>query len=357
MRQNWDIPLFETFRFKKRNVPIFFLCVACLVACAPAGPRSHEYAGFAMGTTWSVKVIAPPLDPEAKSTVEETIVAELNRVDERMSHYRPDSELSRFNRSGGTTPFPMSSQTLEVIVGALETGDATGGALDVTVGPLVDVWGFGPPVQPVEPPSESTIETLLRSTGQEHLQVDLEAGALRKDSPEVRIDLSSIAKGYSVDRIAEALDGLGYTRYLVEVGGELRVRGTNETGRPWRLAVERPQDEGRAVHRVVSLSEGSMATSGDYRNWYEADGRRVSHILDPRTGRPIEHRLASVSVVEPRCLRADALATALYVLGPDEGYAWAIEHDLAALFLVREEDGSFTQKTTPAFEALLSPDG
>jgi thiamine biosynthesis lipoprotein len=308
---------------------------------------------MAMGTTWSVKIVATSLDAGRQQALETAIVAELDFVNERMSHYLDTSELSRFNDAADGEPVPVSAELLDVLERALAIGELTGGALDVTVGPLVDAWGFGPPGQPPEPPSDAEILRLLAATGPEHVTLDRDTSTLQKAVPGLQLDLSAIAKGYAVDRVAEALTAEGLDRFLVEIGGELRAQGTNETGQPWQLAVERPRTEGRSVHRIVPLTGGSLATSGDYRNYYEVEGRRISHILDPRTGRPLSHRLASVSVVEPLCVRADALATALMVLGPEEGYRLAEELNLAALFLVRNEDGAFTELSTAPFQAVL----
>jgi thiamine biosynthesis lipoprotein len=334
-----------------RNASLL-LAVAVLTACAPAGPTGHEFHGLAMGTTWMVKVVSDPLDEARSSAIENAVLEDLDAINSLMSHYLSRSELSRFNDRTATTPVPVSPEMLEVFRQALEIGELTGGALDVTVGPLVDAWGFGPPGRATEPPADEEIARLLEATGHEHLEIDAENGTLRKTEPGLQCNLSSIAKGYTVDRIARSLQEIGLTDFMVEVGGEIRVLGLNEERGFWRLAVERPQSEGRAVHRVVELTEGAMATSGDYRNWYEVEGRRVSHILDPRTGRPIEHRLASVTVVDDTCTRADALATALFVLGPENGFALAEESDLAALFLVRLEDGTFRESATTRFTEL-----
>lgn len=337
----------------RRASTLVALC-ALAAACRSGepGPRSFEFAGATMGTTYTVKVVADELSEPRRAALDGAIVGELDRVVRLMSHYEEASELSRFNRHEGTDPFPISPETAEVFRWALEIGRETGGALDVTVGPLVDAWGFGPPGQPAEPPDEATLRRLLEATGNGQLTLDLEAPSLAKAGPEIRCDLSAVAKGYAVDRIADRLVAMGYERFLVEVGGELRVEGRNESGEPWQLAVERPQESGRSVFRMVPMLSGAMATSGDYRNYQEIDGERVSHIIDPRTGHPVGHRLASVSVIDPLCVRADGFATALLVLGPDEGFRLAEELDLPALFLVRQEDGSFRQRATLRFEEL-----
>jgi thiamine biosynthesis lipoprotein len=305
-----------------------------------------------MGTTYTVKVVAENLSPERQTEVEKRIHSELDEVNAKMSHYRPDSELSRFNQSRDTTPFPVSKETLEVFREALEIAEMTEGAFDITVGPLVDAWGFGPDGRPECIPSEDEIARLRVKVGYEKLEADLEALTLQKSEPEIQCDLSAIAKGYAVDQVADALDEIGISDYMAEVGGEVRTRGLNEKSQTWRIGIERPVSGKRMLQQVIAVSGGAVATSGDYRNYFEVDGVRYSHMIDPRTGCPITHRLASVCIVEERCARADALATALMVLGPDEGYRLAVEHDLAVLFMVRDDEEGFREVATPAFERL-----
>lgn len=330
--------------------PMAALLVAAVAAsCGQGGVQPWEFQGLTMGTTYSVQVVTERMPADRRAAVESAIVEELELVNRLMSHYMEDSEVSRFNRSDSLEPFPVAPETAEVFAEALAIGAETAGALDVTVGPLVDAWGFGPPGQQASPPDEDDLARLLAASGNRHLHVAKDPPTLRKDVPGLRCDLSSIAKGYAVDRIADALEMLGLARYLVEVGGEVRVRGASGTGDPWRVAVERPDAHGRAIQRVVALTEGGVATSGDYRNWYEVDGERVSHILDPRSGRPIRHRLASVTVIAERCSRADGLATALTVLGPDEGFRVAGELGIAAYFLARTADGTFEEQMTSRF--------
>ena len=305
-----------------------------------------------MGTQFSVKVLVDDGDPSGDEAVLQALVErELALVDDRMSHYRADSELSRFNRHEATTPFEVSAATFEVLTEARRIAELTGGAFDITVGPLVEVWGFGAS-SPETPPSDAEVDTLRQGLGFDRLRLDADAFTVQKDAVRVAIDLSAIAKGYGVDRVADALESAGVNRYMVEVGGEVRTAGLNEAGEPWRIAVEHPDPRAAAFHRVLPLSGWAMATSGDYRNFYEWEGRRISHTIDPRTGRPVEHALASVTVVADRCMSADGLATALSVLGPDEGLRFATAHDIAALLLVRTPDG-FEERVTPAFRRFL----
>jgi thiamine biosynthesis lipoprotein len=310
------------------------------------------FQGAKMGTTWTVR-LAGPLDAAAATAVEAAIEDRLERVDAAMSTWREDSELSALNRHRATTPFALSADTAAVLAEALRVGDITGGAFDVTVGPLVNAWGFGS--RPVAgEPGEDELRRLAAVTGLDKVRLDPGAGSLAKRAPEVEIDLSGIAKGYSVDRIAEALEGLGHRRYMVEVGGEVRARGRNAADEAWRIGIERPDGGGGGLQRIVPLADAALATSGDYRNFRVVDGQRLTHILDPRRGRPIHHRLASVTVVHPSCTTADALATGLMVLGPEEALALAAQRDLAVLLLVRDGEGGFEERASPAFERVMA---
>ncbi|HSF13974.1 MAG TPA: FAD:protein FMN transferase [Vicinamibacteria bacterium] len=306
-----------------------------------------------MGTTYTV-VVAAELSPGERSELERVIRTPLDKVDAAMSNYRDDSELSRFNRAPPSEPFPSSAEILEVVSEAIAVSEMTGGAFDVTVAPLVRLWGFGPLADRDRLPTDEEIAVAMSRVGYRHLVVDRAAGTLAKDLGGVECDLSAIAKGYGVDRLAAALDRSGIQNYMIELGGEVRTLGVNPSGEPWRIAIEKPVFIGREIERIVRLSGLSVATSGDYRNFITMDGVTQTHLIDPRTGRPIHHGLASVSVVEKTCMRADALASALLVLGPVEGIDLASRLGLAALFLIRNEDGSIEERSTPAFDALTS---
>lgn len=311
-----------------------------------------------MGTTYTVKVVSEkaPL-PRHQRALENLVELQLESVDEKMSTYREDSELSRLNRWQDNEPFPLSVATYTVLRHAQEISGLTGGAFDVTVGPLVNAWGFGPGGER-GPPADEEIERLRRHVGFQKLELDEVSRSARKRDSQLYLDLSAIAKGYAVDRVAEALEGEGWTNYMVEVGGEIRTGGSNASGRAWQIAVARPVAGARELHRVLPLSNLSLATSGDYRNYYELEGRRVSHEIDPRTGYPVRHRLASVSVLDPLCVRADGLATGLMVLGPEDGYALAEERDIPALFFIRERNEDvFREKASPALETWLGTAG
>jgi len=321
--------------------------------CAGVVGPYVAFSGRTMGTTYDVKVARADLSPEEMRSVAQAIEETLARVDRLMSTWREDSELSRFNAQTTTEPFAIDPETARVFGAALEVSERSQGAFDVTVGPLVDAWGFGP-AHPEKVPSEAELRALMGRVGFEQLVLDPAGPTLTKRRPDVEADLSAVAKGYGVDAVAETLEALGQTNYLVEIGGEIRARGARLDGQPFRVAIEEPALDGRRVHRVIELHDIGMATSGDYRNWIEVDGERLSHTIDPRTGRPITHALASVTVLHPLAMWADAWATALNVLGPDRGFELATQEHLPAYFIVRTGDGGFETRATDAFAPLLA---
>lgn len=307
-----------------------------------------EFAGPTMGTTYAVKVVAPRAEGRERARIAAAIREELDEVDRLMSTYDPASEISRFNAHRSTAPFPLSRATVEVLATALAVSVQTDGAFDVTVGPLVDAWGFGPPGPPTQPPTDEALAAIRPHVGYTKLHLDAAASTVSKSDVMTVVDLSAVAKGYAADRVAERLAELGYRDMLVEVGGEIAARGARPDGTPWRVAVERPDSAGRGIFRVIGPVDEAVATSGDYRNHFELDGIRVAHIIDPHTGRPVPYAGASVSVVHARGADADAWATALTVLGPDDGYALAEREKIAALFVTRTSSG-FVGQATSAF--------
>lgn len=282
--------------------------------------------------------------------VEERIFAVLDGVDKAMSTYREDSELERFNRHRSAVPFALSRQTLEVLQLASQVYEASGGAFDPTVGSLVELWGFGPSPRGDSVPTQAEIEQRLAHTGLSLVTASLEDGQAAKIDPRVEIDLSAIAKGYAVDCTGAEIEDLGYDSFMIELGGEVRTGGSNLDGRAWRIAIERPL-RGRAIQHIVQLSDRSLATSGDYRNYYEIDAVRYSHAIDPATGRPVLHPPASASVVHSSCALADAWATAMMVLGVERGLEIAQQLDLAVLFVVHAGD-QLIEHSSPAFDRL-----
>jgi thiamine biosynthesis lipoprotein len=313
----------------------------------------HQVGGRTMGTTWSVRFGNPQLIP--LQSVSDAAEAALASVVTQMSHWEPDSDLGRFNRADAGHWQPLPSEFQRVMRCAIAHAEASGGAFDPTMGALVDAWGFGPrddgaaPSGRDTPPTAAEIDDARARCGWRRLAFD-DQGRLRQPGG-LRLDLSGIAKGFSVDRVADALGALGITHCLVEVGGELLARGQRPDGLPWRVAV----DTGAGQSQVALPLRGlAIATSGDAWHAFDHEGRRYSHTLDPRSGEPVHHRLASVTVLHAECMQADALATTLTVLGPDDGLAFARERDLPALFVERGAPGTLaTPRMTPAFERLL----
>lgn len=334
---------------------IVLVAAALAVRWAGRGPGgdAFELTGATMGTSYRVVVDADLPGTEG----EQLHVAVQRRLDEleaMMSTYDTASELSRFNRRPSPEPFEAGPELIEVLRVALEVSERSGGAFDPTVAPLVEAWGFGPASRVDDPlgptPSEAELERLRGLVGFEQIEVDAAAGTISKTHPQTRGDLSGIAKGYASEAVADLLRRRGYPRALVEVGGELAARGTRRSGEPWRVGIESPSEGAPGVWGTITLVDEGIATSGDYRDYYERDGVRYAHIVDPRTGRPITSRGVSVTVVHESATMADAWATALTVLGPEEGYELAVREGLAALFLQTVE-GVVRPRATPALGA------
>lgn len=318
-----------------------------------SGESVQELVGVTMGTSYGVTV-ADDLAEADIERVRALIEERLDRVEGLMSTYDPESQLSRLNRHRGAEPFPVSREVLEVLALAREVSERSKGAFDVTVAPLVEAWGFGPGGDADGPlraaPGEAELLVLRERVGYGLIALDPVAGTVTKSNPETSIDVSAIAKGYAAELVAAGLQELGLTDFLVEVGGELQARGTATGGRAWRVAIERPDDAAPGLWGSVELADEGIATSGDYRDYYEQAGVRYAHIIDSRTGRPISMRGASVTVLHARAALADAWATALTVLGPEEGLEVARREGLAAIFL-RQEAGSVESFFSPAMAA------
>ena len=318
----------------------------------------RRFEGETMGTTWSVNAVLPEgIDDR---TIENGIQAEVDRVVAQMSTYEAESDLSRFNRAPAGTWQALPPEFFDVLRYALSLAKDTGGAYDPTVGPLVNLWGFGPEKRPRDAPDAAAIAAARSRVGWAKIRLD-EASHRALQPGGIYVDLSSVAKGFGVDQVARFLDRSGVHAYLVEVGGELRAHGRKPDGSAWHVGIERPGAAAGAVDtlddvgRVVSLTDKAIATSGDYRHFFESGGTFYSHHIDPRTGYPVAHRVASVSIVAGDCMHADSLGTTLTVLGPEEGMAYAKRHGIAVLFILYGEDGRFEERMSPAFAAVLKP--
>jgi thiamine biosynthesis lipoprotein len=332
-----------------------FICLVFIPlfsGCEPAKKDdSVRYSGLTMGTTWSVIFLLPTEATDAPA-LKQQLQQRLELINGLMSTYDPESELSQFNNQLSTDWYAISKETAEVVELSLEISRLTGGAFDVTVGPLVDLWGFGATPRGENIPTAEQIRQNLAQIGYTNLQFRRNPAAIKKRIPQLRVDLSAVAKGYAVDALAQILEQEGIVNYLVEIGGELRIAGHRSDGANWRIAIEQPLEDAREVATVFPLTDTALATSGNYRNFYLQNGQRYAHTIDPVTGQPIRHKLASATVLDQSCARADALTTALMVLGEKKGQEFCEKNDIAAYFLLHEKK-SIGFYASPAFKKIV----
>lgn len=340
-----------------RKLVIFIIIFILLINCSGQKISSDltEIHGSTMGTTYMVKIVK---NDELNSirTNEQTITAEieilLKIVNQRMSTWIKNSEISLFNQYGETGWFEVSADTAAVIAESLRVSEISKGAFDITVGSLINLWGFGPGVKERQIPDEKQIKNLMEKIGYQKLSVRQLPPSVKKEDPGISCDFSAIAKGFGVDKVAEYLDSKGFKNYLVEIGGEIKTKGKNHKGKIWRVGIAAP-DGSPSYKKVLLLKNTSMATSGDYHNYFEKDGIRYSHTIDPTTGRPITHKLVSVTVIHTSCMKADALATAINVMGPEKGYKLAVKEKFPVYMITREKN-IFIEKMTPQFMEILA---
>ncbi|MEQ0051407.1 FAD:protein FMN transferase ApbE [Klebsiella sp. JN_Kp127] len=326
----------------------------CDSATTPATPASTATVldGKTMGTFWRVSVIG--VDEAKAQALRAKVRAQLDADDRLLSTWKNDSALMRFNHAADTRPWPVSEAMADIVTLSLRIGAKTDGAMDITVGPLVNLWGFGPDKQPVATPDAQAIAAAKARTGLQHLQVINQSGRqfLQKDIPDLFVDLSTVGEGYAADHLARLMEQEGISRYLVSVGGALVSRGMNGEGKPWRVAIQKPTDRENAVQAIVDINGHGISTSGSYRNYYELDGKRISHVIDPQTGQPITHKLVSVTVIAPTALEADGWDTGLMVLGPEKAQQVVREQGLAVYMIVKEGEG-FKTWMSPQFRTFL----
>ncbi len=333
---------------------------ACLVSilavmlsgCESSAERVEVLTGQTMGSTYTIKYVYNATTPAADA-VGVAVQSILDEVDRQMSTYRLDSDLARFNQSPANTCMDMPQPVLDLAQYGYELSLLSDGAFDLTLGPLLDLWGFGPQARGKRVPSADEIGAAKAQTGYQHIRVVNDQ--LCKDA-DVKIEFNSIAAGYTVDRMSERFAELKIDSYMIEITGELIAKGLKPDGSPWRIALEQPLGDGqRVIQRVLDIDGYGINTSGDYRNYFEEDGVRFSHTIDPQVGAPISHRLASVTVVDRSTLHADGLGTLLLVLGPERGLAFAEAHKIAAFFVMRDGEGFATQVSSEF--SRIFPDG
>ncbi len=343
-------------KFPNLSVSTLARCIlACTALCLTGFDASSAgvISGQTMGTSYRI-VLADPLPGVRLAAIQADVDQALNQLEDQMSTWRPDSELSRFNTSASTDWFPVSRDTAFVVSEAKRIWKLSDGAFDPTVAPLIKLWHFAEAPGEQTLPSDSEVEQARSAVGFEEIDVRLEPPALLKKRPELQLNLSAIAKGYAVDLISKLLTEQVASGHLVEIGGEMRSSGRKSDGSSWTAGIETPDALPRQIHAALRLDDRSLATSGDYRNYFEVDGRRYSHTIDPATGRPVTHNLTSVSVLAEDCLTADALATAIEVLGPERGLELAERENLAIYFITRNDHG-FEVRASDSFPLVVSP--
>lgn len=336
--------------FVLRQKKLILVLLVLFISACGGGNRIEKSAslhGETMGTTWSVVVPELPAGLDQVS-LQAKIDGRLKNLDQMLSTYIEGSALSHLNQSTSTDWFEVPGEVLQLVTIARTIMKLTGGAYDPTIGPVIDLWGFGPGKPPnAEMPDHKAIDDAMKTVGIDKLELRESRAAIRKGNPRTRLDLSSIAKGFAVDEVGEILEHDGVENYLVEIGGELRTRGLSPRSDAWRIGIEKPGTEEPSVLQALRFTDANIATSGDYRNFFEIDGVRYSHAIDARSGRPVTHALSSVTVFHETTTEADAWATALLVLGEEEGFTVAKANRIAAFFVFRSDDDFVTKHTEP----------
>ncbi len=330
---------------------LFTLTLFTLVGCNEAQERQPvRLQGEIFGSFW----LATLPDDWTAAQIKQLklgIEGELNKVDEVMSTYKPNSELNRFNAAPLGEWVSLSAPLFEVFKLSQSISKSSEGAFDITLGGLVNLWSFGPEARPETIPEAALLKKRLTAAGFQYLELDAERQAARRFRASF-VDLSGIAKGYAVDKVAQWLQQQGVENFLVNIGGEIIVAGYRAEEQPWRIGIEIPDDRLQTAHHIIPLTNESVATSGDYRNFYELDGKRMSHTINPKIGWPIDHNLTSVTVIHPSNAAADAWATAFMVLGTEASLSLANRENIKALFISKENNAWKTQVSTPLQQAL-----
>jgi len=334
-----------------KHTTLFSFCFALLLSFLLSACSTEKKSpiatlvGTTMGTQWHIKL--HPFPEEKLPLLKKTLEQQLLAINKTFSTYQSDSMISRFNRFASKKAFPVSTEFISVVNAAQSVSKASQGAFDITAAPLINLWGFGKAFN-IAIPSEKQIAMAKQAVGYQYLRIQTSPPALYKTHTHVQIDLSAIAKGYAVDQLAALLDQHQIPNYMVEIGGEIRLKGNNAHGNHWQIAIQKPDTTPPTAQHIISLPQIAIATSGDYQNYFEANGKRYSHTIDPMTGKPITHQLASVTVLHASAMMADAYATAISVLGVEKGMVFAEQLQLAVTMLVR--DGKqFITKTSSHF--------
>lgn len=341
--------------FRAALVSVIILLAGCdnSTTSAPTQNTAIVLEGKTMGTFWRVSVAG--IDKTRADDLRQKVQTQLDHDDQLLSTWKNDSALMRFNHANSTAPWPVDNAMADIVTEALRIGQKTQGEMDITVGPLVNLWGFGPDKQPIKTPTAQQITAAKARTGLSHLTVINRADQayLQKDLADLFVDLSTVGEGYAADHLARLMAQEGISRYLVSVGGALVSRGMNGNAQPWRIAIQKPTDRENAVQAIVDINGHGISTSGSYRNYYALDGQRISHVIDPQTGRPISHKLVSVTVIAPTALEADGWDTGLMVLGPERAKQVVQENKLAVYMIMKEGEG-FSTWMSPQFQSFVA---
>jgi len=339
---------------KKIVLSVFLIiCLVCYLNTRhPVKEQLIALTGQTMGTSYHIKVLSDSESIVNKIDLKKKIDRRLNLIDHKMSTYKQDSELSKLNNYPSQQWMPVSSELMHVINAGQQLSINSKGAFDMTIGKLVNLWGFGPTININQIPNAEKIAQFRQQIGYNKLKIQQTPPAILKDNDGLYIDLSAIAKGYAVDAVAKVIADSNIHNFIVEIGGEIITRGHKNSGLPWVVGVESPITNERRVKKKLRLTDAAMATSGDYRNYFEKDGIRYSHTIDPRTGYPIKHKLASVTVIAENCMWADGLATSLMVMGPDKGLRYAEENNIA-IFMLIKHGSSFVEAYSTEFNKYL----
>ena len=324
----------------KNTTLIIYTLLLCLISCGKQA-RQIEFSGLTMGTTYNIKIVPGKSTPLSINLIQQKVDSVLTSINYQMSTYLFDSEITQFNNHESTVSFSISNDFAFVVDRALYWSEKTDGAFDITLVPLLYLWGFGPGQEGQLGdvfPEENTVQKRLTHIGYEKLTTN--KYYLQKKDPYIKIDLNAIAKGFGVDAVYFFLKSIGMNNIMVEIGGEVRTKGNNQKNEPWMIALETPDFEStgnKTARWAIRLEDQAMATSGDYRNYYESDSVRYSHEIDPRTGYPAQTGVASATVIAPNCMDADALATALIIMGTESGLQLVEKLDNVEAFLILRE--------------------
>lgn len=331
---------------------LFFASAGCFSGCSKSTATGMQLTGMQGTALWHVTLANPP-EGEDETTLSAGVSAAFARSGKLLATWDNSSEISRFNEYQGTDWFTVSPEVAQAVDMALKLGEQSGGLYDITIRPLVSLWGFGSAAEEKgKIPDQATIDTARARVGYHKLQVRLESPALRKEQPDLHVELASLADGFAADQAGLYLESLGIRNYMVEIAGEIRTRGLSPRGDDWHIAIEKPLDNERAIQQGIRLENAGLATSGDYRSFFMHDGKRYSHTINPLTGYPVQHKLASVSVLADTGALADAYATLLMAMGEEGGRAFADQHSLSAYFIWRTDKG-FATYATPVFAKSL----